>query len=196
MSYREIELVEELLDGLRPVSCLEWGAGYSTLFFPERLSNQAKWISVEHNKDWAGQIRDLKPCPRVDIHHVSANHFPWTDDQNDGAYSDLRDYIEYPEKFAPYDFILVDGRARNACVRRAYDFLSPDGIIVLHDANRPQYHVSTGRYPRQALFTGCRQNKGGLWLGSRNQAIEDLIDMAYHQAVWRLCRTAGKLIRC
>ncbi len=52
----------------------------------------------------------------------------------DGAYADLADYIEYAEQFAPYDLILVDGRAHNHCIPKAFGLIKPERVLVLHDA--------------------------------------------------------------
>ena len=52
MKYREIEIIEEIIKNLKPKKCLEWGAGYSTLYFPRLLDSDAKWISIEHEKEW------------------------------------------------------------------------------------------------------------------------------------------------
>jgi len=38
MKYREIEIIEEILKNLQPQRVLEWGAGYSTLYFPKILT--------------------------------------------------------------------------------------------------------------------------------------------------------------
>lgn len=196
MRYREIELVEEILSRLRPTSCLEWGTGYSTLFFPHKLSPEAHWLSVDHDEEWTQKIQGLRPNPVVDIRCVPANQFPWTDEIQDGAYSDLVDYIDYPENFAPYDFILVDGRARNYCLQKAFDLIQPRGVVLLHDANRGYYHTGLEQYRFQVFFECYRTHAGGIWLGSREMPIENIVDVDFHQTVWRLCRFAGKVFRC
>jgi len=196
MRYREIEVVEEILYNLQPTSCLEWGAGSSTLFFPPKLSPKARWVSIEHQLAWVERIQNLQPSSIVSIHHIPANQLPWTDEMQDGAYADLADYIEYPEQFSPYDFILVDGRARNHCIQKAFGLIKPEGVVVLHDANRKSYHASFERYSNQVLFRGYRPHAGGIWIGSRGISISEVLDVERHQAVWRLCRIVGKVFRC
>jgi predicted O-methyltransferase YrrM len=49
MKFMEIEVIEELLTRSRPQKCLEWGAGYGTIYFPEFLSGGATWLAVEHD---------------------------------------------------------------------------------------------------------------------------------------------------
>ena len=38
MKNREILILEELLRNLKSKNCLEWGSGYSTIYFPKFLS--------------------------------------------------------------------------------------------------------------------------------------------------------------
>lgn len=197
MRYREIEVVQEILRNLNPVSCLEWGAGYSTLFFPPQLARKASWLAVDHDEAWAREIQNQQPRAIVRIQYVAPNHFPWTDPWQDGAYPDLFDYVEYPQQFAPFDFILVDGRARNDCIRKAVTLIKPEGIVILHDANREYYHPETAAFTHQMLLKGYRKHAGGLWIGSRARAIEEVLDVQFHQRVWRLCRlTGGARIKC
>lgn len=197
MRYREIEVVQEILQRLQPVNCLEWGAGFSTLFYPRLLAENACWLSVEHEAAWSERIRAAKPSQVARIQHVAPNQFPWTDPEQDGSESDLQDYLSYPEQFAPFDFILVDGRARNACVKQAHVLLKPEGVVVMHDANRPLYWREFGLFANQCHLHGYRTNAGGLWLASKQRPIATILDVDFHQTVWRLCRlTGGMKIKC
>jgi hypothetical protein len=56
MEEREVDIIEEILSKLQPRNSLEWGAGYSTIYFTKFLQKDAKWTSIEHNKDWAHKI--------------------------------------------------------------------------------------------------------------------------------------------
>ncbi len=197
MRYREIEIVEEILRRLQPKSCLEWGAGYSTLFFPQQLASDARWLSVDHDESWARNIREMGPAEIVTIEHVPANRFPWSDPEEDGSAEDLADYLSYPEQFAPFDFILIDGRARNECIQKARNLVQHDGVVLLHDANREFYQKETGAFEHQILLQGYRENAGGIWLGSPGRPIGQILDLEFHRTVWRLCRSAGALkIKC
>ncbi len=197
MRYREIDVISELLVKLKPKSCLEWGAGYSTLFFPELLPTGAHWLAIEHDAEWAATIATYKPDAKAKIKHIAPNQFPWSDALQDGAYEDLRDYIEYAAHYAPFDFILVDGRGRNAYIRKARELLRPDGVVVLHDANRLAYHAETGTYPIQLFLRGYRKNAGGLWLGSLARTLQTVLDVTLHKKVWQLSRSLGKQkIKC
>jgi len=195
MRYREIEIVEEILKNLQPKKCLELGAGYSTLSFPEFLGESAKWISIEHERHWFKKIKDMNRRSNVEIFHIPPNRFPWTDEHKDGDYSDLKDYVEFPSKFGEFDFILVDGRARNDCLIKAYELIKSDGVVVLHDANREYYHEPFKLYKHQILLKDYRKDPGGLWIGSKGREIMDVLDVDKHLKYWRETCVFGKVLR-
>lgn len=194
MKRREQLLLRELLRNLRPQASLEWGAGFSTLEYPGLLTQGATWMSIDHDEGWAAQIRSRNTNPAVDVIHVPANHYPWTDEHDDGAGSDLADYIEYPTAHAPFDFVLIDGRARNACMLRAVELVSDRGVVVLHDANRVRYHDHFDLFRNQALLLDYRTNAGGLWVGSNGTEISSLIDMDFHRSLWSSVTTLSRFL--
>jgi len=174
MTYTEVVLIEELLKNLKPKKCLEWGAGYGTLLFPSFINKKASWISIEHNIDWAEKIKKLNKNSNVAIYCVLPNHFPWTDEYEDGNFSDLRDYVEFPAKLAPFDFILVDGRARKDCLEKAYDIIGKEGLVILHDAQREHYREPLKLYKHQIFL----QDYAGraVWIGSKELSINKMFD--------------------
>jgi predicted O-methyltransferase YrrM len=184
MKYREIIIIEEVLTNLQPTRCLEWGSGFSTVYFPYLLKPDAHWLAIEHVEDWAKEINRLNMHPNVEAVFVPPNAYPWSDVHDDGSYSDLVDYVEIPKGSAPYDFILVDGRARKDCLMRAYDWIAHDGVVVLHDAKRPYYHEPLKIFPHQVFFIHQAYRDKGLWLGSKGAPIEDYLDVATHQRLW------------
>ncbi|MCH7498210.1 MAG: hypothetical protein IH971_10205 [Candidatus Marinimicrobia bacterium] len=77
MKYREILIIEELLTNLQPQRCLEWGAGYRTLYYSRYLPNEsARWIAVEHDEEWAANVRSMNTDPRVEAVHVAPKCLP------------------------------------------------------------------------------------------------------------------------
>jgi predicted O-methyltransferase YrrM len=194
MEYKEIEIVEEILCNLQPERSLEWGAGYSTLYFPKCLKRNARWISVEHYRDWATKIEHMNQNPDVKIILVEPNHFPWTDPDKDGASSDLEDYLEFPTQFGNFDFILIDGRARNAALIKAYELIKNDGVVVLHDANRRRYHTAFEKYKHQALFVDHRKNRGGLWVGSKGVDLHTVLNVDKHRRLWQILHRMRKVL--
>lgn len=180
MSCEETLIIQDILARLQPAKCLEWGAGYGTLYFPGRAGKRLQWHSVEHEKQWAEKIAAMNQNPNILISYVKPNHFPWSDIDHDGAYSDLRDYVDFPSGLGPFDFILVDGRARKDCLKKAYELVSEKGVVVLHDAQRKYYHPSFSLYPHQFLFNHA-QTGIKLWVGSKGLEVNKACNLPQYQ---------------
>jgi len=194
MVAKEIFIIEQIIKRHKPGNCLEWGSGYSTLFFSRFLTKEAKWYSIEHDKKWYEEIRPkISVLKNVELALVEPDHQPWTDKQGDGSYDDMRSYILYPKekllaggegmeagKGGPlakgkFDFILVDGRARKHCLEQAGGLLSEKGILVLHDANRKHYlEGRTKKWEHEHLFTDERTDAGGLLIASNSDIGPEL----------------------
>ena len=194
MRHRELDVLVELLARLQPRRCLEWGAGYSTAFFPGLLDPAATWLAIEHDREWSARIARLAARPGTTVVHVAANRFPRSDAAGEGAYEDLRDYVEYPTDRAPFDFILVDGRARPSCWAKAPSLLAPDGVVVLHDANRSLYAPLCASELTRMLVRDRRRTSGGLCIASRRPTLEGLVDVAAQERLWGWYRRVGKVI--
>lgn len=195
MKPRETEIILDLLRRLKPKRILEWGTGYGTLYFASMYPSFESWVSIEHLCGWARKIDSLKTHPRLQIIHVDAcNNSGWRSALiPDGSYGDFADYIEYPALLEPFDLILVDGRARVACLEKAPHYLNGAGATVLHDANRSLYHPLPTDFSDSVLFQDYRV-EGGLWIGTQKQPILELIDLPRHLAVWEFYRNYGKQI--
>ena len=126
----------------KPISVLEWGSGSSTLYFPKFLSDGGSWHSVEHDSEFAKQVKaQLKKisAKNVTISYVGCNR-PYVEGFDDGDFETFRDYVLYPSKFnTTFSIILVDGRARVDCMKIGWQMLDQDGIMILHDAQRKEY---------------------------------------------------------
>jgi predicted O-methyltransferase YrrM len=191
----EEDLLRELLTALQPARALEWGGGLSTLQFPALLAPTARWTAVEHDTTWAAQLARMIKRPGVQVKHVPANSATVT---GDGTAAEFANYLDAGAADGPYDFIFIDGRARAACVTRAYDLLTPTGIVVLHDANRDAYLDACSRYPKQLLFRdsrrGARRPAGGVWLGGKERDPSSLVDTALHQRIWAFYSGVGRVL--
>jgi len=106
---------------MRSWRIFEYGAGASTFYYARRVDEV--W-TVEHDAAFAGELRPRLPG---NVHLL-------VHPENSDAYADAPG--EMP---AAADFISVDGRDRVRCLACAVGRLSPAGVLVLDDSERPEY---------------------------------------------------------
>jgi hypothetical protein len=104
----------------------EYGGGGSTIFFANLGCHVT---TIEGNTDWVCAIRDrlLPARHRVEIRHVS------TDEEH------CSEYAHQVHDGGPWDLILVDGAFRLDCLREAKSELTDGGVLILDNADEPQY---------------------------------------------------------
>ncbi len=117
-TYSFLEFIEPRLR--RDLRVFEYGCGYSTLFWAARVATVK---AVEHDAAWAARIGKMLP---PSAHVVSVP-------QGSPAYPTA------VREGAPWDIVIVDGVDRNACLEQAVVALSPGGVVVLDDSERPEY---------------------------------------------------------
>jgi hypothetical protein len=99
----------------------EYGAGASTLFFARHV---AAVTAVEHDGEFATQLRPGLPAhARVWVHPAGSD-----------AYAEA-----LGECAEPPDIVSVDGQDRVRCIAAALPRLSATAVLVLDDAERPEY---------------------------------------------------------
>lgn len=186
MKAKELDILVEVLDRLAPARCLEWGAGLSTLWFPPRLPRLTRWLSIEHQAEWYARMRDRNRDPRVELVHIPPDHGDYVTTRREGTLEDFRTYVTHPDTLGEqFDFILVDGRARQACLQVAWRVLAEEGVVVLHDANRAAYFEHLPPFAHQERFTDWKRRGGGIWVGTKRRPVADLLDVAAHRRLWR-----------
>lgn len=195
MRHREIDIIEEVLINKKPKMCLEWGSGYSSLYFPKMLDGGAKWFSIEHDIDWHSKINNLvsnagkealASLEGVSFYNIQPDNPSLKGSCYGGTNGyEFRSYIHFPEQLGKFDFILVDGRRRVWCLLAALQMIKDDGIVILHDANVTRYHEPFCLFGNKCQFKDMRKNlEGGIWIGSKLQKIEDVINVRSHQEYW------------
>ncbi len=123
----------------------EYGSGYSTLFYARRVQTVT---AVEGDKKWLNKLKNQLP--------ENADVFFCPEDI-DGKYCrSIRD------KSVPFDVVVVDGRDRIHCLQQCLDRLSSRGVVVLDDAQRPEYRTGidwmTDRGFKHLSLEGLRPN--------------------------------------
>ena len=146
LTPESIEFLDKVLH--KGMKGLEYGLGRGTLFISARLG---KLISVEHDNSW----HDILTAMLIDrkINNVEYKLIPpskpesksWIEKRNATVFDfEIDNYDRYfnfivclPENH--FDFILIDGRARVECSRRAIDILKSGGIFILDNSERTRY---------------------------------------------------------
>lgn len=122
------ETLLDAIQAIQPKYCFEFGPGVST----DIIQNSPSVIhltSVEHDPVWYERRR--KAFNDNVTLHLETN---------------IDDYATYRGEHQPYDLVFVDGTNRQRCIREARNLVSPDGIIVIHDADREEYKEAIGEY--------------------------------------------------
>lgn len=120
---------------------LEFGAGYSSMMFANALSmiGGGQLTSVESDPDWCmDKWREVQKIKGVDSQLiVSKPNFKMT---RKGFYHSYESASRVIAERGPYDLVLIDGPqtfyGRDGSLHLAYDYLKPNALIVLDDAQR------------------------------------------------------------
>jgi hypothetical protein len=141
-TYRAIDVVDAWLSAHpHPVRVFEYGAGASTLWLAQRADEVH---SVEHDRAFADYFGPaLAAHHNVELHVVEAvrSANPIITSAKEGqAGLDFADYVATIDKVGgTFALIVIDGRAREACITAALPRLEPGGIIVLDNSRRHRY---------------------------------------------------------
>lgn len=149
-TYRAIDVVEAwLLARSSPVRVFEWGSGASTIWLGRRADEVH---SVEHHRGFGEHLapslasfanvtfRIVEPAPSSSPVVASAK------EGHTGL--DFRAYVGAIDGVAgEFDVIVIDGRARDACLRAAVERLAPGGIIVFDNTRRRRYREAIAAAP-------------------------------------------------
>lgn len=144
VTFRAIDWLESYLSP--GMNVFEYGAGGSTLYLTKRVH---RVISVEHDEGFYSLVRGIlsqrnvsncqlvlhKPEPCEDGGSAFASHQAKYRGLCFEAYVKAID--TYPDH--SFDLVLVDGRARVACVRQALAKVKPGGAFLLDNSDRTGY---------------------------------------------------------
>lgn len=122
----------------------EYGSGGSTIFFARRVREV---VSVEHDSGWHALTgRALEELRLRNVDYLLRK--PTADSDSSYASTDpvyrglsfeayVKSIDSHPD--GTFDLVVVDGRARPACVLRAIPKVRPGGYLLLDDSDRPYY---------------------------------------------------------
>ncbi|WP_010139172.1 class I SAM-dependent methyltransferase [Oceanicola sp. S124] len=145
-TYGAIDRVDAFLRGHAAARVFEYGSGASTIWLARRA---ASVTSIEHHAGWGYKVQGLIDrlpdlCP-VRLRTV----LPDADRIDDPLYvsgkkpeegQSFRAYAGAIEReVGLFDLIVIDGRARAACLAHAVTRLAPGGMIVFDNSHRARY---------------------------------------------------------
>jgi hypothetical protein len=141
-TYRAIDEVERWLARQEgAVRAFEWGSGASTIWLARRVASVR---SVEHHAGFGTMIQaELAAWPNatLDIVEPVPSAAPLIASAKEGHGGlDFSEYVRHIDVVGgTFRLIVVDGRARQACLAAALDHLEPGGIIVFDNTMRRRY---------------------------------------------------------
>jgi predicted O-methyltransferase YrrM len=172
----------------RKLSVFEWGSGYSTLYYTRYLLGKGvdfEWHSIDNNRTWHEMVKEFVKKKdlqsRVHLHLMEFKPFwekpGWSQvpppcNQFAPSSDNEKNYVDYPRRLGKkFDVIIVDARFRRRCIQAAREVLQPEGVVVLHDAHKKQYHDGLELYPyRRFIDSGTwypmQDESNQMWVGS------------------------------
>jgi SAM-dependent methyltransferase len=146
-TYGAIDAVEQhlaALDGRARV--FEYGSGASSVWLGRRA---AEVHSVEHHPGFADVMRRVLAEAGLEgvvtLHEVAPTPSDDPVVPSGRRGEEGRDYADYVASIdavdGEFDLVVVDGRARVACMQAAARRLAPGGIVLFDDTQRPRYRA-------------------------------------------------------
>jgi predicted O-methyltransferase YrrM len=154
-TYKALDEVDAVLRRRDSPQAFEWGSGASTVWLARRCVHVT---TIEHDVAWAERLRPLLPeNVHLRVVEPQASGQPRTPSMKRGFEGlDFTDYVAGIDRDdASYDVIVVDGRARSACLSRALAHLAPGGVIVLDNVERRRYRQALRQHKGTITVTWC-----------------------------------------
>lgn len=145
-TYKAIDQVDAFLKTRPDAKVFEYGSGASTVWLARRA---AVVHSVEHDKGWFDLMQTrIAGYQGIVLSHVSADRALSDDPRYHSAKEGYagQSFAAYASAITqsddPYDLIVIDGRARAACLYQAASYLAEGGMIVFDNSKRQRYDVA------------------------------------------------------
>ncbi|MDP2652739.1 MAG: class I SAM-dependent methyltransferase [Candidatus Omnitrophota bacterium] len=205
MTRQEIEIYKSALLAVKdrqPLNIFEYGSGFSTIYFASFLKREGVRFhmdSIDNHRGWHEKVKDLVRHRGLDEHvtlHLKEfspfwekEGWSWDSAPACGRFAPQSEeehkYIHWPLLLnKSYHIIIVDARFRRRCLQLAMGCLQPNGIVLMHDAQKKHYHASTAFYnfsrflPSGGYFPGERR-KYRMWVGSIDNVFVERMFLRY-----------------
>lgn len=151
ITYDAIEFLKKTCN--KDMRVFEWGSGGSTLFFASKCKEV---VTVEHDPYWLKSLRekidnsDLKNVILIEAEGEPTDNFNLLDPENPDDFiskdkkSTGLSYMKYVKTIDQFeneyfDVVVVDGRARNSCIKRALTHVKKGGYLIVDNSDRKYY---------------------------------------------------------
>jgi predicted O-methyltransferase YrrM len=131
------------------VRAFEYGSGASTVWLARRCREV---VTVEHDAGFAKYVAPLlaRDNIRMKVFEPARGIASPKTRSGRAGFADC-DFTEYVDAIADggdrYDLVVIDGRARVACLERAREFLAPNALVVFDNSSRHRYRDALSRTP-------------------------------------------------
>ena len=153
LTYPAIDWLDSVL---APDDCVfEYGMGGSTLWFAKRVAHVT---SVDHSREWVESLH----LPRTVTARVATCGGDLLNAAPDDPYVRAID-----EDGRRYDVVVIDGMARLSCVPAADRALTPTGLIIFDNSDKPDNATARERLAEwdYARIDFCGTRPGSAFLG-------------------------------
>ncbi len=144
-SYSAVDFLQKYCQQHQNLQVFEFGSGSSTLFFQRK---KYRTFSLETSKTWFNIITQKLSALMSGV--WQENYFSNQNKINgavvfllENAYQNPNYYQFLPQNFnskQQFDIILVDSLHRLQCVWHSLTFLKPEGLLIVDDFERKNYH--------------------------------------------------------
>lgn len=141
-----VKATDEFLKRRRSPRVFEYGSGASTIWLARRA---ASVVSIEHDRSWHCAIsRMLAAQPNARIELIEADPSPvagYVSEKEGWKGRSFQNYASaIDDELGLFDLIVIDGRARAACLAHSLKQLAPGGIILFDNSGRERYRAAIG----------------------------------------------------
>ena len=148
-TYDAIDEVDAFLAKRPDAKVFEFGSGASSIWLTKRAESV---ISVDHDADWYPVVKEridgfahsqLLLVPRDETAAKDVLYLSQKQGQEGDSFLTYASTIDATDEL--YDVIVIDGRARQACLKHAIAHMAPDGLIVFDNTKRARYREAIAR---------------------------------------------------
>jgi hypothetical protein len=148
-TFRAIDRVDAFLRAREGTArVFEFGAGASTPWLARRAGEVH---SLEYDPSFAAHVEAVVVAAGATLHVVTGEPTPSPVVRSAHRHHRDEDFSAYVRTIddigGEFDLIVIDGRARDACLHASLPHLAPDGLLVLDDAWRSRYRAGLRAHP-------------------------------------------------